>query len=114
MFASLVPQGFVLIASCLLSLRWLDSATLATICLCATLCELVTAVAVYSTVTNVGSTIIVNAGYVDGLWLRIGAVFVGDALSGVFLCVLLTALVLCFIFLVTYFDVDSSATSIVL
>lgn len=110
----LVPQGLIFLTCSVLCFRWLDLQTLRNLCLGAILVELsiVSISGSCSALTNAAFSIQIIYNMSCFLHVQLPLVFVFDCLSSMFLGILSTALILCFVFLGEYFEYDLSAMSI--
>ncbi len=114
MIAALLFHGFILVFFLGLYGRWLDEEVVADVCLLGLLLELLVA-AVTTQYIHVTDTIFfLHGGSPFSGWMspNTGLTLCFDELSGVFLCVLVFALILCFFFLVEYFEFDAGVSSI--
>jgi hypothetical protein len=96
--------------------RWLDEETLAEICFYSLVAELVLAFFNVSYIYYTDSIFFLNLGNLlpDNFFVGISLVFCFDELSGFFFGILDFALILCFYFLVEYFEYDSNSSGIIL
>lgn len=96
--------------------RWLDDETLADLCLYSLATELVFAAFNVVYIYYTDSIFFLHCGYIlaDVFQINISVVFCFDELSGFFFGILDFALILCFYFLVEYFEYDSNSTGIIL
>ena len=96
--------------------RWLDEETLADICLYALAVELIVAIFNIVFIHYTDSVFFLHVGSLlpDTFFLHISLLFCFDELSGFFFCILEFALILCFYFLVEYFEYDSNGSGIIL
>lgn len=116
MVTTLLVSGALMVAFLFFYSRWLDDETLADICWYALCYELISAACLYSYVSWTGSALYIEVGQLMVLApsCDIRLIFVFDQLSGFFFCILAFALLLCFYFLVDYFEYDAGATTIIL
>ena len=114
MISFLVPQGLLLVPSCVLLARWVDLRTLRVVCVVGLFAEL-GVLALWARGGAAASSAAMCVSIVEqsstSSW---PLAFVFDDLAGMFLAVLLVALILCFAFLGEYFEYDLNAQSIVL
>jgi NADH-quinone oxidoreductase subunit L len=96
--------------------RWLDEETLADLCLYSLVVELLFAIFNVSYIFYTDSIFFLHCGYilVDNFYVNISVIFCFDELSGFFFGILDFALILCFYFLIEYFEYDSNSSGIIL
>lgn len=96
--------------------RWLDEETLADICLYSLVLELLVAVFNISYIYYTDNIFFLNVGSIgiDTLFVNIQLILCFDELSGFFFSILNLALILCFYFLIEYFEYDSNSIGIIL
>jgi hypothetical protein len=109
-------HGFIVVSILILYSRWLDDEALADFCLYSLLTELMIALLSVSYIYVTDNIFFLHCGYllVDSFYTNISLVFCFDEISGFFFSILNFALILCFFFLVEYFEYDSNSTGIIL
>lgn len=112
----MVLFGVVLVVLTVVISRWFDDILVGELCLYALLCELAITVSLTNCFTTTDSQLILDCGelFLNFIYLTIQLLFCFDALSGFFFSILTLALVICFYFLVEYFEYDAHATNIIL
>ena len=116
MMLSLLCHGIVLVFFLLVSCKWFDDSLLIDVCFYGLLIELLVSTintvyifyCDYLFIINVGT--ILDYKYV----IRIVLILFFDEISNIFFFILCFALVLCFYFLIEYFEYDFNSTSIIL
>ena len=116
MVSLFLPLGFFVILSVFVLSRWVEVQSLRLVCLFALLIEALASVLAFSYVSSLGVSEYVCLGevLVDLDVIRLQVVFIFDEISAFFYFILLTALILCFVFLAEYFEYDVSGVSIIL
>lgn len=96
--------------------RWLDEETLADVCFYSLAIELFCGIFSIAYIYYTDSLFFLLVGSVlpDNFFIQISLLFCFDELSGFFFCILDFALILCFYFLIEYFEYDSNSTGIIL
>lgn len=115
MVTALLLHGLVFVGFLALYGRWLDDEATADVCFFGLCCELLCASGLVQYVHALDTTFIVNLGTVlaqPGL-ATCELVLCFDELSGYFLAILSAALIVCFFFLVEYFEYDAHSSTIV-
>jgi formate hydrogenlyase subunit 3/multisubunit Na+/H+ antiporter MnhD subunit len=109
-------HGSIVVLLLVLYSRWLDDETLADLCLYSLGVELFFAIFNVVYIYYTDSIFFLHCGYllVDTFYVNISLIFCFDELSGFFFGILDFALILCFYFLVEYFEYDSNSTGIIL
>lgn len=116
MIPALTFQGFFLVLFTFLYIRWADLELAADICLLGLIVELVVSTILVQYVTSVDCIFYFHLGclFTSSSFPSLSLVLVFDEISGFFLGILCFALIVCFFFLIEYFEYDSRAGSIVL
>ena len=116
MIFSLFFHSAVVVMLLSLYSRWLDEEVLADLCLYGLVVELFLAAFNVSYIHYTDSIFFLHCGSIlaDTYALGIYVVFCFDELSGFFFGILNFALILCFYFLVEYFEYDSNSSGIIL
>ena len=116
MIFSLFFHSAIVVMLLALYSRWLDEEVLADLCLYGLVLELLLAAFNVAHIYYTDSIFFLHCGHIvaDVFVLNISAVFCFDELSGFFFSILNFALILCFYFLVEYFEYDSNSGGIIL
>lgn len=116
MLACLGLHGFFVVSLVFFYIRWSDVETAADLCLLGLLVELVAAPLLVQYVLTADCVFFVHLGTFSTPFgaPTLSLVFCFDEISGFFLGILAFALIICFFFLVEYFEYDSRAGSIIL
>ena len=95
--------------------RWLDEEITADVCLFGLCVELLSAAALVKYIHVTDSIFYSSWGapLISSLFPTVEVVFCFDEISGFFLAVLTIALILCFFFLVEYFEYDTNTSTVV-
>lgn len=114
MLAALLIHGFILVAFLGFYSRWLDEELVADLCFLGLLFELLVGSVFTQYVHVTDAVFFLQGGSLFTSWMvpNTSVGFCFDQLSGLFMCVLVFALILCFFFLIEYFEFDSSSGSI--
>jgi hypothetical protein len=109
-------HGSIVVFLLALYSRWLDEETLADMCLYSLVVELLFAVFNVSYIYYTDSIFFLYGGAIllDVFYTNITLTFCFDELSGFFFGILDFALILCFYFLIEYFEYDSNSSGIIL
>lgn len=116
MIFSLFFHGSIIVILLSLYSRWLDEEVLADLCLYSLVIELSLAIFNVGFIYYTDCIFFLHCGYilVDTCSVNISIIFCFDELSGFFFGVLDFALILCFYFLIEYFEYDSNSSGIIL
>ena len=96
--------------------RWLDEETLADLCLYSLVVELALGLFNVTYIFYTDSIFFLHCGSIlpESFFLNVSLVFCFDEVSGFFFSILDFALILCFYFLIEYFEYDSNSVGIIL
>jgi NADH:ubiquinone oxidoreductase subunit 5 (subunit L)/multisubunit Na+/H+ antiporter MnhA subunit len=116
MLLSLLLHGVVVVSFLGVYGRWLDEEVVADMCLVGLIFELITAALTTQYLQTTDAVFFLGGGAVLGQWAlpQASLNFCFDELTGFFVSILVLALILCFFFLIEYFEFDTNATSIIL
>ena len=115
MLAAALLNGMLVVSLLLLYSRWLDTEITADVCLYGLLAELGFSLLCLSYFGATDGFLFVDLGVIlTGLpYATVGLSLCFDFLSGFFLGILTLALLVCFYFLVEYFEYDAGASAII-
>jgi len=115
MLASLFLHGIFVVGFIFFFGRWLDDEITADVCLFGLVFELIYALMLtrYTQITDCVLYVQVGVSFNRMLSPESSLVFCFDEVSGLFFSILTFALIVCFFFLVEYFEYDSNAGSII-
>lgn len=114
MFVTLVPFGIIVVFSSILLFRWSAIAQLRSLGLVATIVEFGLVLLYIPCITSADSVMRLSLYSINlaSYFVNISLLF--DQISAVFICILCSALILCFTFLAEYFEYDVNGSQIVM
>jgi hypothetical protein len=115
MLAALLLHGALLVGFVSCYGRWLDEEAVADVCLFGLVCETVVASFLTQYLHSLDASFFLHLGSIlaQPADAALELVFCFDELSGYFLAILTSALVVCFFFLAEYFEYDFSGSAII-
>lgn len=116
MIPSILFLGILLVSGLLSYGRWLDDETLADVCWYALVIEFAVATLTYSYTGLTDAVFFLNLGATVSLpyLFQLTMAFTFDGLSGFFFGILSFALIICYYFLIEYFEYDLNGSAIIL
>jgi formate hydrogenlyase subunit 3/multisubunit Na+/H+ antiporter MnhD subunit len=114
MLVALLFHGTLFVSFICVYGRWLDEELVADVCLFGLLVELIAALGLHKYLSSADAVYHLNLGAPFTVMLTgVELTFCFDEISSFFLAILTFALILCFFFLIEYFEYDANASTII-